>query len=81
MPIEEIKEWYNSLCHLGYNTNPLLDWFVLMQLINTTKKNKLTGNALIVQEYYKLARMVNCFQVMKSQITCFSIAKVCTGQR
>lgn len=41
LSIEEIREWYNSLCHLGYNTDPLLDWFVLLQLINNTKKNKL----------------------------------------
>src|SRR5215207_970046 len=61
LSIEEIKEWYYLLCHLGYDTDPLSEWFVLLQLISNTKKNKLTDKALIAQEYYKLARMVALF--------------------
>lgn len=61
LSIEEIKEWYNVLCHLGSGTDPLLEWFVLLQIINNAKKNKLTNEALIAQEYYKLARMIAFF--------------------
>ena len=61
LEIEEIREWYNLLCHLGYDTDPLSEWFVLQQIISNAKKNKLTDKALIAQEYYKLARMVALF--------------------
>jgi len=61
LSIEEIKEFYNTLCYLGYIADPLSHWFVLLQIINDAKKNRLTKEALLAQEYYKLARMVAFF--------------------
>jgi hypothetical protein len=61
LPMEEIKELYIVLCHLGHSSDPLFHWFVLLQIINDAKKKRLTKKALLAQEYYNLARMVQSF--------------------
>lgn len=58
MTTDQTKELYGDLVSLGRNTDPLFEWFVLLQLINNAKKKRLMKGALLAQEYYKLARMV-----------------------
>ena len=61
MRLEEIKLWYKDLCSLGEAIDPISNWFVLLQLIQRSKKAKLKKEALLAQEYYKLAKMVGAF--------------------
>jgi hypothetical protein len=61
MSIDDTKAWYQELAILANINDPLANWFVLLQLINRAKKEKLKKDALLSQEYYKLARMVAFF--------------------
>jgi hypothetical protein len=61
MSIDDIKQLYEDLARLGYINDPLSSWFVLLQLINKAKKEKLKNHALLSQEYYKLSKMVSFF--------------------
>ena len=46
--IDEIKEFYVTLRHLGYSIDPLSHWFVLLQIIDDAKKTDLQISVISV---------------------------------
>jgi hypothetical protein len=48
LSIDEIKEFYVTLCHLGYGIDPLSHWFVLLQIIDDAKKKGLQISVISV---------------------------------
>lgn len=61
LTIDEVKKWYEALAMSGYTADPLADWFVLTRIIRRSRKQKLRGKALLAQDYYEMAKMVDLF--------------------
>lgn len=61
MTLDRIKQLYQDLSAEAQWIDPLGNWFVLLQLIKTSKKRKLQKEALLAQDYYQLAYMVSYF--------------------
>jgi len=64
------RHWYTDLARVGYFIDPLSNWFPLLQLINADKKKKLKKEALLIQEYYKLAKIVAFFYMILLEKKC-----------
>jgi hypothetical protein len=61
MTIEDVKGFYVYLSNMGYDFDPLANWFSLLQLMKRSALARLEGTALLSQSYYTLARMVSKF--------------------
>jgi hypothetical protein len=61
MSLEQVKQAYDHIVTLGHIHDPLAHWYPLLELIKREKKEKLTGDARLAQEYYELARMIKLF--------------------
>ncbi len=59
--IDDVKRVYDHLARSGHLEDPLVHWYTLIELTKRSMKQMMRGSALLSQNYYELAKMIQAF--------------------
>ncbi|HXG13553.1 MAG TPA: TOPRIM nucleotidyl transferase/hydrolase domain-containing protein [Candidatus Nitrosotenuis sp.] len=61
LTVEQVKKLYNHFAIDGHHLDPLERWYDLTRIMRRSVTDKLKGEALLAQFYYKICRMLGHF--------------------